>query len=174
MKISLIAAVARNGVIGKDGKLPWHLPSDLRYFKRVTDGHPVIMGRKTFQSILLTLGKPLPGRSNIVLSRRNIISEVKTPGSWFLASNLLEAVSFALREHGGDEVFVIGGADIFAQAMPIANRMYLTEVEEDVEGDAFFPMFKPQKWSRRLVDRELANSENQHTHSFVVFTRSSV
>jgi dihydrofolate reductase len=128
LTLSLIAAVAANGCIGRAGDLPWHIPQDLRHFKRLTMGRPVIMGRVTYEGIVARLGGPLPGRENIVLSRRG--------------PSLDEAL--AGRE---GEVFVAGGAQIYALALPRADRIYLTRVHREVDGDAFFPPLDGAQWA---------------------------
>ena len=131
MRVSLIYARARNGVIGRDGGLPWHLPEDLAYFKRLTHGCPVIMGRKTWDSLPPRF-RPLPGRTNIVISRQ---ADWKADGATLAAS--LDAALALCR--GVPEVWVIGGAQIYAQAMPMAQRAVVTELELDAQGDAFAP-----------------------------------
>src|SRR4051794_8733480 len=141
--LSLLVAVARNGVIGRDNSLPWHLPEDLKRFKALTLGHPVIMGRKTFESILASLGKPLPGRENIVVTRARGYA---APGCRVVHS-LEDALSACA---GADEAFVIGGSEIFALALPIAQRLYVTEIEAEFEGDVAFPAYDRGAW------RELA------------------
>jgi len=127
-RISLIVAVARNGVIGKDGKLPWHLPEDLKRFKALTMGHHLIMGRKTWESI----GRPLPGRTSVVVTRQ---SNYSAPGA--LVTHSLAAAIEACQ--GDDEIFVIGGAETYREALPRADRVYLTEVLADYAGDTWFP-----------------------------------
>src|SRR3970040_2404281 len=134
-RVYLVAAVAKNGVIGAGGQLPWHLPEDLRHFKKLTLGHPVIMGRRTWES----LGKPLPGRENIVISRR---TGYEAPGASVAAS--LEA---AIALCAGEPVaFVIGGAEIYAAALPLADGLVLTEIQEDYEGDTRFPDWDRAAW----------------------------
>ena len=133
MRISLIAALARNRVIGRENRLPWRLPEDLQRFKRLTMGHPVLMGRKTAESI----GKPLPGRLNLVVSRSGLGFE--------------QALSKA-RETGTDELFVIGGGEIYRLALPLADRLYLTLVDSEADGDAFFPEWDPSRF--REIERE--------------------
>ncbi len=134
--ISLIAAVARQQAIGAHNTLPWRLPEDLRHFRATTTGHPVIMGRKTFDS----LGRPLPDRTNIVITRN---SELELPGC-LIATSLAQAIRIAGETQ---EIFVIGGAQIYAQAMPMANRLYLTEIDLDVpNADAWFPAVDPAEW----------------------------
>lgn len=139
-EIVLVAAVAANGIIGANGAMPWHLPADLRHFKRLTTGKPVIMGRKTFQSI----GKPLPGRHNIVLTRdRGWQADGVT-----VAPNLAEAIAAAgldPRARAG-AIMVIGGAEIYAQALPIATRIELTRILIEPEGDTRFPTLAPGDW----------------------------
>jgi dihydrofolate reductase len=133
--IAIIAAVARNGIIGRGNALPWHLPEDLRRFKRLTLGAPVIMGRRTFDSI----GRALPGRLNIVVSRN---PRAEAPGCT-LAGSLGEALAAA---GAAPVVFVIGGSSLYAAALPVATRMYLTEIDADVEGDTRFPDYDRGQW----------------------------
>jgi dihydrofolate reductase len=134
LKISLIVAVAENGVIGRNGALPWHVPSDLKTFRRVTMGRPVIMGRKTYASI----GKPLPGRDNIVVTRDAGFSAAGTDR----AASIDEALDIGRRkaaERGVDEIMVIGGAEIFALSLPLADRIYLTRIHAHPDGDVTLP-----------------------------------
>jgi dihydrofolate reductase len=162
-KLSLLAALARNRVIGRQGRLPWHLPEDLKRFKRMTLGAPVIMGRKTYESILEDLGKPLPGRDNIVISRTPGFS---APGCRAVTS-LGAAIAEAARG-GGSEQFVIGGAEIYRLALPLAARMHLTEIDADFEGDAFFPEFDPVEWRESGRERR---TEGELRFSFVTYER---
>ncbi len=128
MRLALIAALARNRVIGKDGKLPWHIPEDLKRFKRLTTGHPVLMGRKTFEA----LGRPLPNRRNIVLTSK-AMSGIES----------FHSIPDALQTLANEEiVFVLGGGEIYAQFLGRADLMYLTEIEKDYDGDTFFPPYK--------------------------------
>jgi dihydrofolate reductase len=143
--VSLIVAAAANCVIGRDNRMPWHLPEDLARFKRLTLGHPVVMGRRTYESIVAALGKPLPGRANIVVTRRR---DFAAPGCTVTSS--LDAALAAARD--ADEVFVIGGAEIYRLALPRADRVYLTRIDADFEGDATFPALDPKDW--REVARE--------------------
>jgi dihydrofolate reductase len=143
--VSLVVAVAANGVIGRDNRMPWHLPEDLAYFKRLTLGHPVVMGRKTYESILVTLGKPLPGRTNIVVTRQPGFS---APGCTVAAS--VDAALAAARD--ADEVFVIGGAEIYRLALQRADRVYLTRIDAAFAGDIRFPALDPAEW--REASRE--------------------
>lgn len=135
-RLSIIAAVAANGVIGNANALPWHLPEDLKRFRALTLGHPVIMGRKTHESI----GRPLPGRRNIVISRDKLFTAA---GCEVTVS--LEAAIEAC-QHGSEEIFVIGGAQIYAEALSYAKRLYLTEINSDFQGDARFPAFDLSHW----------------------------
>ena len=153
MQVSLIAAVAKNGVIGRDGKLPWHLPDDFRWFKAQTLGKPVVMGRKTWES----LGRALPGRHNIVLTRR---SGYAAPGATVV--NTAEAALGAAGD--AEEVMVIGGGDVFVMFLPQASRVYLTRVDAVVEGDAWFPELEPDAW--RLVLREHHGADARHRYDF--------
>ncbi len=160
MIVSLIVAVAENGVIGRAGKLPWHLPEDLKRFKRLTVGHPVIMGRKTWESI----GRPLPGRRNLVVSR--------TPGYAAEGAEVFASLDEALAAAAGeDEVFVIGGAALYAEAMPRADRLYLTRVHATVEGDVTFPGLDPAAWTLVSEDRREADARHDHAFSFRVYER---
>jgi len=139
--VAIIAAVATNGVIGSGNYIPWHLPSDFAHFKRMTLGKPLIMGRKTFESI----GRPLPGRTNIVVSRQ----EGYQPNGVLVISSLEAALDHAQSIAEADranEVMIGGGAEIYAQAMPIANRLYITHVGAEPQGDAYFPAIDPAKW----------------------------
>jgi len=149
LRISLVVAISRNLVIGRDNKLPWRLPADLAFFKRVTMGHPMIMGRRTFESI----GKPLPGRLNIVVTHQ---AAFEAQGC-VVVHSMGEAYAAA---GNAEEVCVIGGSAIFAEALPIADRIYLTEVDADVEGDTFFPEFDRSLW----VETELERHEVDERH----------
>ena len=141
MRLNLVVARAANGVIGRDGGLPWRIPEDLRHFKRLTVGKPVVMGRRTFESI----GKPLPGRHNIVLTR----NAGWTAEGVTVVPNLAEAVAAAGLDPRAraDEIMVIGGAQIYAEALPSATRVYLTEVHAEPAGDTVLPGFDPLLWT---------------------------
>ena len=158
-KIYLLAAVARNGVIGANGKLPWHLPEDLAHFKKLTLGHPIIMGRRTWDS----LGKPLPGRENIVISRR---PGFDAPGA-SVASSLEGAIALCA---GESVVFVIGGAEIYKQAMPIATGLVMTEIGKDYEGDTRFPEWDRAGW--KVSQKESHTSKNGVPFDFVLYERA--
>lgn len=167
MKIALIVAMARNRVIGKDNAMPWHLPEDLAYFKRVTLGKPVVMGRNTFESI----GKPLVQRPNIIVTRNG---SYKVDGAVVVHS--LEAAlnlgKTLLQGQGADaELMIIGGAQIYAQALPLAQRLYLTEVQAEPEGDAFFPHFARDEWREVARESHRASARNPHDYDFLVLER---
>ncbi len=163
-RITLVVARATNGVIGRDGGLPWHLSEDLKHFKRLTIGKPVIMGRKTFESI----GKPLPGRHNIVVTRQpDWRANGVTP-----APNLAEAVVAAGLDPRtrAPEIMVIGGGEIYAQALPLAGRIQLTEVHAEVAGDTRFPALDPAQW-RETARVDHAAADGQPAFSFVTLER---
>lgn len=141
----LIAAVARNGVIGNANALPWHLPEDLRHFKELTTGHAVIMGRKTWESLPERF-RPLPGRRNLVVTRNPAFA---APGA-ALAPSLEDALA---KVGAGETVFVIGGAELYAHALPLADRLELTEIEAEFAGDAFFPRRDPAAWHETARSR---------------------
>lgn len=159
MGITIIAAVARNGVIGKDGALPWRLPADLKFFKERTMGRPVLMGSRTYRS----LGKPLPGRINVILSRRMDAA----PEGCVLVRSVEEAV----RRYRDAELMVIGGADVYRQTLPLADRLILTEIDAEVEGDAFFPSFDRGEW--KIVSRTPGPQDERHRlpFAFCVYER---
>lgn len=152
--VSLVAAVARNGVIGRDNDLPWRLPDDLKHFKTITLGKPVVMGRRTFESI----GRPLSGRENRVVSRR---VDFEAPGC-----RVFSGLDEALQAGPEPEVMVIGGAQVYAEALPLVRRIYLTEVDADVKGDARFPTLDPAAW--REVSREHHPADERHAHAFAL------
>lgn len=161
MRLNLIFARARNGVIGRDNAMPWHLPEDLAHFKRTTLGCPVLMGRKTWES-LPPRYRPLPGRINAVLTRNENFNEMGTQRF----TSMREALSF-LSEY--PEVWVMGGAQIYAQALPLAQRVVVTEIDADFEGDAFAPTLGPE-W--RETQREHHVAANGLPFSFVTLERA--
>jgi len=157
MIISLIAALGRNRVIGNGKKIPWHLPADFAYFKKTTMGHPVIMGNTTFQSI----GKPLFGRKNIVLTRQSLFIE---------GAQVEHSFEEAIKSLDGEgEVFVIGGAHVYGEALPFAHRLYLTFVEGEFEGDIFFPEVNWDEWKEIKSEEVKKDSANPYDMRFAVF-----
>ena len=167
MRMSLIVARADNGVIGVDNQLPWHLPCDLKYFKQVTMGKPVVMGRKTFESI----GRPLPGRTNVVITRNSAWS---APGVRVVGS-LADALKLATAQaglDGADEVMIIGGATLYREAIEQVDRMYVTQVHASPDGDAFFEAPDQGKFARTSVE-DHAGDETSPAHSYEVWDRIS-
>lgn len=169
--LSLIVAVAENRVIGRDGGLPWRLPADLRRFKRITMGRPLIMGRRTWESI----ARPLPGRTSIVVTRQTEFD----PGfdEVYVADSLDDALAIATRRSpaadGMGEVFVIGGASLYEAALPQADRLYLTRVEATVLGDVLFPELDLRDWERLTSERHPADEGNEFAMTFEVYKRSA-
>jgi dihydrofolate reductase len=160
MTVSLVVAASTNNVIGRDGELPWHLPDDLRHFKRITTGKPVIMGRKTFESI----GRPLPDRQNIVMTRD---PDYAAEGCDVVAS-VAEAMDVA---GDADEVMVIGGGQVYRDFLPRADRIYMTRVQAEVQGETRFPKIEGNTW--RLVSAEHHAADERHEYDFemMVFER---
>ncbi|HCA25402.1 MAG TPA: type 3 dihydrofolate reductase [Pseudomonas sp.] len=165
VKLALIAAMARNRVIGRDNAMPWHLPEDLRYFKAKTLGKPIVMGRKTFDS----LGRPLPGRTNIVVSRQ---ADLTLDGAQVFASidDALNAARQQAQADGVDEVMVIGGDNLYRQTLERADRIYLTRIDSEPEGDAWFPDFDEQAWTL-ASERAVAAGEGYPAHVYQVLER---
>lgn len=155
MTISIIAALSTNNVIGRDGGLPWDLPDDLKFFKDTTKGHPIIMGRRNFASI----GRPLPKRRNIVVTRQGGL----TIDGCDVVSSLQEAVDLASEEET-EEIFIIGGGEIYAQALPLCDRLYLTHVDAEIEGDVYFPEVEYTEWQE--VSREHHEADERHAYAF--------
>ncbi|MEH6348042.1 MAG: type 3 dihydrofolate reductase [Bermanella sp.] len=164
MKIVLIAAFAQNRVVGINNTLPWHLPEDLKYFKRTTTGKAIIMGRKTYDSI----GRPLPNRTNIVISRNTELNVegVKVVDSLQAAIDLAKEVNLI---NGVEEIMVIGGASIYEEALPQADRLYITHVQAEVAGDAYFPEVDFSQWQEVSRDDYVASEGNPYDYSFVVY-----
>lgn len=158
--ISIIAAVAENGVIGGGNQMPWHLSEDLRRFKAVTTGHPVVMGRKTFES----LGRPLPNRTNVVITRN---LGYKAEGV-VIAGSLEEALTMF---PAGEEVFVIGGGDIYRQAMGVADRLYITHIGAPFDGDTHFPEIDPRRWRETWREAHQYGEKFPHPFQFVNYQR---
>lgn len=162
MILSAIVAISNNNVIGKDNELPWYLPADLKYFKKITINHPVIMGRKSYEAI----GQPLPKRTNIVL----------TQDPYYLSSNILiahsieEALALAY-DLESDEVFVIGGAMIFEICMPLLDRLYITEIHADFDGDTYFPDWNREEWNLISEEHHSSDKKNEFDYSFKIYER---
>jgi dihydrofolate reductase len=150
--IVLVAAVAENGVIGQEGEMPWHYPADLAQFKQLTMGHPVVLGRRTYEAIVAGLGEPLPGRTSVVLTRSGL---EEVPESVVVAGSVAEAVAAADRAAAALDVataYVVGGAAVYQQFLPRADRLRITEVPESPEGDTYFPAFDDEEWIE--IERE--------------------
>jgi len=152
-RLSIIVAMARNRVIGAKGAIPWHLPDELKRFRNITMGHHIIMGRKTWESI----GRPLPGRASVIVTRQ---SGYRAPGA-VVVHSLDEAIAAC---PGDAEIFVIGGAELYAEALPRASRIYLTEVDADVEGDTWMPEFNAGAW-RETASQSFA-ADDRHAHPY--------
>lgn len=164
MKYALIVAQSNNRAIGRNNELLWHLPNDLKFFKRTTLNKPIIMGRKTYESI----GRPLPGRLNIVISRQ---SHLDLPQGVMHANNLDDAFEIAANEPV-DEVMVIGGGNIYEQALARVDRIYLTQVDVDIEGDVFFPEFDTTQWRQLSCEQHEKDEQHAYAYSFNVYERS--
>ncbi|ALC90190.1 dihydrofolate reductase [Bacillus sp. FJAT-18017] len=161
--ISFMWAMDENRVIGRDNKLPWHLPEDLKFFKRTTMGHPIAMGRKTFESI----GKPLPGRENIIITRnRDYTFEGCT-----VVHSVKEFLDYCRTKE--EEVFVIGGAEIFKELFPYADKLYLTMIHAQFEGDTYFPIFRPNEWELDSREKGLRDEKNPYDYEFLIYKRKS-
>lgn len=158
-RISIISALAKNRTIGINNTLPWRLPEDLKYFKALTLGHHILMGRKTWESI----GRPLPGRTTVIITH----GDYPAPEGVKIARSLQQAIDVC----GADEeIFFVGGAQLYAQALPLADRLYLTEIQAEVEGDAWFPEYDPAHW--REVSRDKRHDEaSGRDYHFVVYDR---
>lgn len=166
IRISLVVAAARNGVIGAGGNLAWRISDDLKWFKSVTMGKPMVMGRKTFESI----GKALPGRDNIVVTRAPDFSAERV----FIARSLDSAVALArycAHVSGVDELCIIGGGDIYAQSIDRAGRIYLTRVDAEVEGDVFFPSIDSADWDEKKTGGAEKNTQNEYACEFFILDR---
>ncbi|MFD0619017.1 dihydrofolate reductase [Paenibacillus sp. GCM10027629] len=161
MGLSFVWAMGQNRVIGVDNKLPWRLPSDMAYFRRVTMGKTVLMGRKTYESI----GKPLPNRRNVILTRS---ADYEAPGC-----EVIHSFEEVARLAENEEIMVIGGAEIYKQLLPIADRLHVTEIGASFEGDAFFPVFPMEEW--KVVERTkgVVDEKSIYPHEFVVYERLS-
>ena len=164
MTVSLIVAVSSNGVIGRDGDLPWHLPADLKHFKCTTMGHHLIIGRRTWEEV----GKPLPGRTIVVVTR----SRRFFPEGVFVVRSVEQALELAAED---DEPIIGGGSQIYriALARDLVDRIYLTRIHAEVEGDTFFPDFDLDEWELISKEHHEADEKNEYPHSFLVYERKS-
>jgi len=169
LTISLIAALTKNRVIGKDNDLPWHLPDDMKYFMNTTKGHAVIMGRKNYDSLPAKF-KPLKDRHNIVVSAQ---PDYSVAGATVVSSWQAALSEAAAHTPNGGEVFVIGGAQIYSLAMSAANRLYLTEIQTTLEGDTFFPVIDTANWIEKQRVHHPADSRHTYAFDFVVYHRKS-
>ena len=160
-RISVIAALAKNRVIGIENRLPWRLPEDLAHFKALTLGHPILMGRKTFES----LGRPLPGRTNIVITRN---PDYGSEGC-LVAGSIPAALALC---ETAEEVFIIGGAELYAQSIPLADRLYLTEVDIEVKGDAWFPDYDRSAFKEFARDPQIGKKGDSVAFDFVVYEKN--
>jgi dihydrofolate reductase len=161
-RLSMVVAMSQNRVIGKNNQLPWHLPADLKHFKHLTMGHPIIMGRKTYESI----GKPLPGRDNIILTRD---ASFEAPGC-IVVTSINEALESADLEDL-KEIFIIGGTQIYQALLPRVERIYLTLVHHHFDGDAFFPELDKKIWLEKICVNHLADEANPYPYSFLIYER---
>ncbi|PYE90117.1 dihydrofolate reductase [Phyllobacterium leguminum] len=167
--ISIIVAVAQNGVIGRDNGLPWRLSTDMKRFKAITMGKPVIMGRKTWESI----GKPLPGRANIVVTRD---ADFAVDGI-DVACSVEDALVIARRradEAGANEICVIGGGEIYRQTLPLADRLHVTEVKGEVEGDTHFPPIDPALWRMASMEEVPTGEKDSHATRYIIYERADL
>lgn len=163
--ISLIVAIAHDNVIGRSNDLPWYLPADLKHFKEKTVGHTVIMGHKTYDSIAARLGGPLPDRHNVIVARNQ---DLVVPGA-----TVAHSLEVALDENENGEVFVIGGAEIYAQALPHADKLYVTEVDADITGgDTFFPPIDLREWRETSRESHEKDDRNEYNYAFVTYERA--
>ncbi|MBA2408645.1 MAG: dihydrofolate reductase [Gammaproteobacteria bacterium] len=162
MRVSLIVAMTPDRIIGRDGGMPWHLPADLKRFRELTMGHPMIMGRRTFES----LGRILPGRRHIVVTHN---TGFKCPGV-DVAPSLNDALTLSAVS---DEVFVIGGAQIFREALPLADRLYITLIAADIKGDTFFPEFEKSTWREVAREVRAQDDENRYPLTLLIFEREN-
>lgn len=163
MKISLIVAKAHNNVIGKDNQLVWRLQSDLKQFKKITTGHHIIMGRKTYES----MGKPLPNRISIVITRNK---NFEVPEGHHVVHSLEEAIRLCISKNL-DQVYIIGGAQIYAESIPMCDEMLITEVDANPEGDAYFPEFSSLEWKKEQSEQFAKDENNEFNFEFITYKK---
>jgi dihydrofolate reductase len=161
--IASIFAMSENRVIGKDNQLPWHLPADLKFFKATTLNHPILMGRKTFESI----GRPLPQRTNIIITRQQ---GYRTEGA-LVVNSLSEAIKVGQQLH--PDLFIIGGAEILREALPLVDTMYLTRIHETFDGDVYYPELNEQQWQETWREDHQPDEKNKYPFSFIRLERKS-
>ncbi|WP_041739757.1 dihydrofolate reductase [Echinicola vietnamensis] len=164
MILSIIVAKANNNVIGKDNQLIWRLSADLRHFKQQTTGHYIIMGRKTYES----MGKPLPNRTSVVITRNK---QYEVPEGHHVVHSLEKAIAIA-KEGGDDKAFIIGGAEIYKQALPLVDEMIITVVDCAPEGDAYFPEFSLENWTKTAEEFHKKDEKNQFDYTFVTYQKA--
>ncbi len=165
MRLSMLVAMARNRVIGQGNQLPWHLPADLKYFKSLTMGHAIVMGRQTYESI----GRPLPGRINIVITRQVAL---KIPG--VIVVNSIEGAVQKCQENSAvnnNESFIIGGENLYRQTLQYCQRLYITEIQKDFEGDVFFPELNLNDWEETQRDKHFSEDNDTFEYHFVILNR---
>ena len=167
MIVSLIAAVAKNGAIGKNNDLPWHLPDDMKYFMQTTKGHHVVMGRKNYESLPHKY-RPLPHRINYVVTRQ---ANFSAPGC--VVVNSIEDALQLIRKDNPEEIFVIGGGEIYQLALPYAHRLYLTEIDAEISGDTYFPAFTASEWYPHSRQHHAADARHAYAFDFVVYQRKN-
>lgn len=165
MNISIIVAVANNNVIGKDNTLIWHLPADMKFFKEKTTGHCIITGRKNYESIPEKF-RPLPNRTNIVITRNKNYS---APGA-IVVDSIEKAIQKA-KETSDNEIFIIGGAEIYKQSIHLCDRIYLTQIHHTFEGDAFFPELLNSQWKETSNTKGILDEKNKYEHDFLIFEK---
>ena len=163
-RLSILVAMARNRVIGQKNQLPWHLPADLKHFKSLTMGHPIVMGRKTYESI----GRPLPGRTNIIMTHQETF---EVPGAIVVYS--IESALQKCQENNAvqHESFIIGGENLYRQTLPYCQRLYITEIQKDFDGDAFFPEFDSNEWQEAQRDQHFSEGNDIFEYHFVILDR---
>ena len=165
MTLSAIVATAKNGIIGKDNEIPWCLPADFAYFKRITLNHHIIMGRNCYESI----GRPLPKRTNIIVTRNPFYIAT----GCITVHSITEGVKIA-KQNGETEAFIIGGGEIYKQTMQLLDKIYLTEVDLDTEGDVFFPEFNPAEWHLISEEKHEKDEKNEWDYTFKIFEKRKI